>query len=987
MINVKRNSNSTNSPSGLKLYHIFHGHNDQITRLSWTPDGKTVISAARDGTIRSWSIETKNEITKYKGHSSGANSVSISGDGKLISAGFRNGLIKIWDIEKKKNICNLKGHQHWVSNVEFTRDRRFVISSSFDKTIKIWDLAKNNELYSLLGHTAEVNTLKVFSNKLFISGAYDGTLILWDIFSRKRLKSYDSKEECVNEIAISHNKKIIAIATNTIHIIDLEHWSNSFILSGHLGFITCISFSADDKYLASKSADGTVMLWRTKDWKIVSIMEETANSFEFAGLAFNPHYPILATQGDNNTSIRIWDLNYSDLVPIKPPIPAKTLYRNYFVSPKIVIVGEQSSGKTCLARALLREKFEPQESTHGMNISFLHTATLKYKKLISIEREIVLWDLAGQYDYHLIHQLFLDETSLAIVLFDPNKPDDPFSQIEFWNNAIKSNTNKDCPLILVAGRIDRGGPTYSKDEIEKYCKSHGFKKYIETSAKTGSGIQELLLALNRFIPWDKLTQTFTPQNWEYFREYILKRREGEELIIRSYDLQESFFQRYPDLDISKSEYEEIVKLAHFKGLIWRLSFGNYILLKPELLSIYASIVTNEARRNKNGLGCVLLQKIFDADLDFADIARIKNKESEKVLLHVLVELFLEREVAVQVEEHLLFPSKLKQKHPEYPHTPKKENSYTFSGQTETIYATLVVRLTYSGAFKLKKSWKDSAEFFDIHNQICGITLNLLKDGKGIIDIFFGNQVLEESKNLFKRFVYKHIKNRALKDSLVIDNLIMCPNCNYEISDNSIIQKRIERGDKIVRCLDCDYEISIVPVESLKLDESPKKIEKLSEQAMNKKKEVINNISKKIKNNLGEYDVFFAYNSADQENVNVMYTKLLENNIRPWFDKYDLPPGRRFAEVIENILPKTKSMAIFIGKAGMSNWVQMELYSALNEFTKKIRPIIPILLPGTKEISELPIFLQQFKCIRFKKSINDSSAVNELIWGITGNFPN
>src|SRR5260221_315840 len=35
------------------------------------------------------------------------------------------------------------------------------------------------------------------------------------------------------------------------------------------------------------------------------------------------------------------------------------------------------------------------------------------------EREIWLWDFAGQADYRLIHQIFMDETALAVLVFDP----------------------------------------------------------------------------------------------------------------------------------------------------------------------------------------------------------------------------------------------------------------------------------------------------------------------------------------------------------------------------------------------------------------------------------------------------------------------------------------------------------------------------------------------------------------------------------------
>ncbi len=52
-----------------------------------------------------------------------------------------------------------------------------------------------------------------------------------------------------------------------------------------------------------------------------------------------------------------------------------------------------------------------------------------------MEREALLWDLAGQEDYRLIHQLFLDETALALLLVNPQK-DDPFVEAGDWLKAL-----------------------------------------------------------------------------------------------------------------------------------------------------------------------------------------------------------------------------------------------------------------------------------------------------------------------------------------------------------------------------------------------------------------------------------------------------------------------------------------------------------------------------------------------------------------------
>ena len=80
-------------------------------------------------------------------------------------------------------------------------------------------------------------------------------------------------------------------------------------LTAHKKPVTAVSFSADGQLLATKSADSTVRLWRTDNWETIAILEEPHSKFAFAGLAFHPTQPTLATLGEKDKIIRIWELD------------------------------------------------------------------------------------------------------------------------------------------------------------------------------------------------------------------------------------------------------------------------------------------------------------------------------------------------------------------------------------------------------------------------------------------------------------------------------------------------------------------------------------------------------------------------------------------------------------------------------------------------------------------------------------------------------
>ena len=94
-------------------------------------------------------------------------------------------------------------------------------------------------------------------------------------------------------------------------------------------------------------------------------------------------------------------------------------------------------GKTTLAHRLIEDRYVKTDSTHGMNVWRLD---LPLQPDATLEREALLWDLAGQEDYRLIHQLYLDETALALLLVNPQK-DDPFAEAGDWLKALHTAVN------------------------------------------------------------------------------------------------------------------------------------------------------------------------------------------------------------------------------------------------------------------------------------------------------------------------------------------------------------------------------------------------------------------------------------------------------------------------------------------------------------------------------------------------------------------
>ena len=82
--------------------------------------------------------EQAKELT-LKGHSGWVNSVSFSPDGKRIVSGSVDKTLKVWDAETGQEVLTLNGHTQTVTSVSFSPNGRRIVSGSYDNTLKVWD--------------------------------------------------------------------------------------------------------------------------------------------------------------------------------------------------------------------------------------------------------------------------------------------------------------------------------------------------------------------------------------------------------------------------------------------------------------------------------------------------------------------------------------------------------------------------------------------------------------------------------------------------------------------------------------------------------------------------------------------------------------------------------------------------------------------------------------------------------------------------------
>jgi hypothetical protein len=135
-------------------------------------------------------------------------------------------------------------------------------------------------------------------------------------------------------------------------------------------------------------------------------------------------------------------------------------------------------------------------------------------------------------------------------------------------------------------------------------------------------------------------------------------------------------------------------------------------------------------------------------------------------------------------------------------------------------------------------------------------------------------------------------------------------------------------------------------------------------------------------NAEQLDVFLSYNRKDKEGAVELYEHLIARELKIWLDEPKLAAGFPWIDGVEQAIQAAVSTAILVGKSGMGPSQEMEAKWCVQESTRRLLPVIPVLLPGASGSPKLPLSLSGFTWVDLREGIAQGG-IDRLVWAVTG----
>jgi len=256
-------------------------------------------------------------VQQLEGHQDWITSLVISPDGRWLLSTDAEGMAILWDLESGEEV---RRFDNSGTSFIFHPDGKTALRSSVDFSLELWDLASGEMMRRFEGHTDRVNDLVLSPDgETAYSTSNDNTVRAWSVATGELIATYQPfAEDVTNALAISPDGSRLLVGHDwewvqgndpidgAIAVLDTGTGETLMVLEGHTGGVRSIEFSLDGRYALSAAGDRTLRLWDMSTGQQLAVL--IGHRHWVSQTAFSPDgLSAYSTSADGNW--RVWDLS------------------------------------------------------------------------------------------------------------------------------------------------------------------------------------------------------------------------------------------------------------------------------------------------------------------------------------------------------------------------------------------------------------------------------------------------------------------------------------------------------------------------------------------------------------------------------------------------------------------------------------------------------------------------------------------------------
>lgn len=329
----------------------FKGHEEVVYDAKFLPNGKSLVTASFDQTLKLWDVATQSTLRTMVGHTGIVLTVDVSSDGKTIASGSSDRTIRLWDVPNSDPVSTTKVHDTAITSLATSKDGSLTATGDDKGLIRIWTNASADAATAAPVQPTPAREITIgraitrlawrADNKQLAAACIDGSVVVLSLAAdgsseTARLIAHDGEVTGVG--FTSNNRNIFSSGADGY----VRRWPTTIpptlTFDGLSKKATAVALHPNGSLIAVVGQDGTAKILKRADGALIHTLE--GHSGAVTGVVFNRAGNQVATLGSDQI-VRVFDASTGKSVLVTVPAKSPMTAVVFSADGKDVIIGTE----------------------------------------------------------------------------------------------------------------------------------------------------------------------------------------------------------------------------------------------------------------------------------------------------------------------------------------------------------------------------------------------------------------------------------------------------------------------------------------------------------------------------------------------------------------------------------------------------------------------------------------------------------------------